>query len=93
MLVKQGYNLYFYKNEKSTIKMDFLVRDADSLIPVEVKAVDGSTVSLNNLIKSDKYKDIKYGIKFGYKNIGFNGQFYTFLCFLGFMLKRYLADK
>lgn len=93
MLVKQGYNLYFYKNEKSTIKMDFFVRDADSLIPVEVKAVDGSTVSLNNLIKSDKYKDIKYGIKFGYKNIGFNGQFYTFPYFLVFMLERYLADK
>ena len=27
MLVKQGYKLYFYKNEKGTIEMDFFVRD------------------------------------------------------------------
>lgn len=93
MLVKQGYKLYFYKNEKGTIEMDFFVRDKDSLIPVEVKANDGATISLNNLIDSEKYKDIKYGIKLGYKNIGFNGKFYTFPYFLTFLLKRYLKEK
>ena len=72
MLVKSGYSLFFYKNDKSTVEMDFFVRDRDSLIPVEVKAIDGSTASLNKLIDSDKYSDIKYGIKFGNKNIGFN---------------------
>ena len=92
MMVKQGYNLYFYKNEKGTIEMDFFVRDKDSLIPVEVKANDGSTISLNNLIDSDKYRDIKYGIKLGYKNIGFNGKFYTFPYFLTFFLKRFLKE-
>lgn len=93
MLVKQGYKLYFYKNEKGTIEMDFFVRDTDSLIPIEVKANDGSTVSLNNLIEGEKYTDIKYGIKLGYKNIGFNGKFYTFPYFLTFLLKKYLRDK
>ena len=93
MLVKQGYKLYFYKNEKGTIEMDFFVRDTDSLIPIEVKANDGSTVSLNNLIECEKYTDIKYGIKLGYKNIGFNGKFYTFPYFLTFLLKKYLRDK
>lgn len=93
MLVKQGYKLYFYKNEKGTIEMDFFIRDKDYLIPVEVKATDGATVSLNKLIESEKYKDIKYGIKLGYKNIGFNGKFYTFPYFLTFLLKRYLKEK
>lgn len=93
MLVKQGYPLYFYKNEKGTLEMDFFVRDENSLIPVEVKAIDGSTISLNNLIKSDKYKDIKYGIKLCNKNIGSNGQFYTFPYFLTFLLKRYLREQ
>ena len=93
MLVKEGYNLYFYKNEKGTIEMDFFVRDKDSLIPVEVKANDNATISLNNLIDSDKYKDIKYGIKLGYKNIGFNGKFYTFPYFLTFLLKKYLKES
>ena len=40
MLAKQGYSLYFYKNEKGTIEMDFFVRDEKTLIPVEVKAID-----------------------------------------------------
>ena len=93
MLVKQGYGLYFYRNEKSTIEMDFFVRDKDSLIPVEVKATDNATVSLNNLIKKDSYSDIKYGIKLADKNIGFNGKFYTFPYFLTFLLKRYLSEE
>ncbi len=58
-----------------------------------VKANDNATVSLNNLIHSDKYKDIKYGIKLCNKNIGFNGKFYTFPYFLTFLLKRYLREK
>ena len=93
MLVKQGYKLYFYKNEKGTIEMDFFIRDKDSLIPIEVKANDNATISLNNLIDSEKYKDIKYGIKLCNKNIGFNGKFYTFPYFLTFLLKRYLKEK
>ena len=93
MLVKEGYHLYFYKNPKGTIEMDFFLRDKDSLIPVEVKANDGSTLSLNKLIDDTKYKDVKYGIKLGYKNIGFNGKFYTFPYFLTFLLKRYLKEK
>lgn len=92
MLVKQGFPLYFYRNEKSTVEMDFFVRDKDSLIPIEVKAVDGATASLNNLIDKDKYGDIKYGIKLGYKNIGFNGKFYTFPYFLAVFIKRFLKD-
>ena len=93
MLAKQGYPLYFYKNDKGTLEMDFFVRDANSLIPVEVKAKDGPTISLNNLIESDKYEDIKYGIKLCNKNIGFNGKIYTFPYFLTFLLKRFLKEK
>ena len=90
MLVKQGYKLYFYKNEKGTIEMDFFIRDKNSLIPVEVKANDNATISLNNLIDSNKFKDIKYGIKLCNKNIGFNEKFYTFPYFLAFFLKKFL---
>lgn len=93
MLVKQGYQLYFYKNEKGTIEMDFFARDTNSLIPIEVKANDEATVSLNNLIDNPTYRDIKYGIKLCNKNIGYNGKFYTFPYFLTFLLKRYLKDK
>ena len=93
MLVKEGYNLYFYKDDSKKIEMDFMVRDKNSLIPIEVKANNNATISLNNLIKSNLYKDIKYGIKLCNKNIGFNGKFYTFPYFLTFLLKRYLKEK
>ena len=63
MLVKEGYDLFFYKYEKGNVEMDFFIRDRNPLIPVEVKANDNSIISLNYLIDSDKYKDIKYGIK------------------------------
>jgi len=94
MLRKSGYEqLYFYKHDNPAVEMDFFVRDADSLIPVEVKAKDGTTASLNNLIKWDSYPEVKYGIKFGYKNIGWNGSFYTFPYFIAFLLKRFLKEK
>ena len=90
MLVKEGYGLYYYKNEKSTLEMDFFVRTASSLVPVEVKATDGASVSLNNLITKENYGDVKFGIKLANKNIGFNGKFYTIPYFCTFMLKRWL---
>lgn len=93
MLKKQGYSLFFYKNAKATVEMDFMIRDIDSLVPVEVKAQDGATISLNNLINKPVYSDIHYGIKLGNKNIGFNKKFYTFPYFLGFFLKRFLAER
>ena len=92
MLVKQGYQLYFYKNESGTVEMDFFVRDSNSLIPVEVKANDSATASLNKLITSDKFADIKYGIKLANKNIGWNGKFFFFFYFLTFLLKRFLSE-
>ena len=93
MLAKQGYDLYFYRDDSKKIEMDFMLRDKNSLIPIEVKANDNATNSLNNLINSNLYKDIKYGIKLCNKNIGFNGKFYTFPYFLTFLLKRYLKEK
>lgn len=92
MLVKQGYRLYYFNGNNPALEMDFFIRDANSLIPIEVKANDGATASLNKLIISDKYPDVKYGIKLGYKNIGFNGRFYTFPYYLTFLLKRFVRE-
>ena len=91
-LVKQGYSLYYYKREDGKLEQDFFVRDTQSLIPVEVKATNGTAKSLATLIDSEKYADIKYGIKFIKGNIGYNGKFYTFPYFCSFLLKRYLSE-
>lgn len=95
MIRKQGYPVYFYKNEKSTVEMDFMLRDSDSIVPIEVKSRDGATASLVAMTKDnkkEKYSDIKYGIKLADKNIGFNGQFYTFPYFTAFLLRRFLGS-
>lgn len=93
MLVKQGYRLFYYHSDRPALEMDFFIRDADSLIPVEVKTNDGATASLNRLLNDDKYNDVKYGIKLGYRNIGFNGKFYIFPYFLTFLLRRFVAES
>lgn len=96
MLVKQGYKLYYYRNDKLSIEMDFFVRSANFLWPIEVKSSNNATTSLNKLTNDTSHKlsnDIKYGIKLCGANIGFNGKFYTFPYFLTFLLKRWLREQ
>lgn len=89
-LAKSGYDLYYYKREDSILEEDFFVRTAENLIPVEVKATNGRSKSLRTLINSERYPDIKYGIKFTGGNIGYSDDIYTFPYFCAFLLKRYL---
>ena len=92
MLRKQGYSLHYYRNEKSTVEIDFMVRDTDSLVPLEVKASDATPRSLVKMTDG-RIPDIHYGVKLCGSNIGFNGKFYTFPYFLTFMLRRFLAER
>ncbi|MCC8161620.1 MAG: AAA family ATPase [Lachnospiraceae bacterium] len=91
-LSKCGYSLYYYKRENSTLEEDFFIRTRKSLIPVEVKATNGTAKSLRSLIKSDSYPDIQRGIKLTSGNLGFEENIYTFPYFCSFLLRRYLAD-
>ena len=93
MLKKSGYNLYFYKNEDGTQEVEFFVRDANNLIPIDVKATDGKVKSIKSFIEDKNIKDINFGIKFAEKNIGFENNIYTFPYFLTFLLKRFLSEK
>lgn len=90
-LVKAGYELYYYKKDSSTLEQDFFVRNKENLIPVEVKATNGTAKSLRTLINSDYYPDIQFGIKFISGNIGLANNIYTFPYFCAFLLKKYLT--
>lgn len=92
-LKKSGYNLFYYKRGDSTLEEDFFVRDTESLIPVEVKSSNNKSKSLQVLIESNKYQDIKFGIKFTNGNIGFANNIYTFPYFCAFLLKKFLSNK
>lgn len=90
-LVKAGYDLYYYKKDNSTLEQDFFVRNKENLIPVEVKATNGTARSLRTLIASNHYPDIQFGIKFISDNIGLSNNIYTFPYFCAFLLKKYLT--
>ena len=93
MLTKAGFDLFFYRDEQNKIEIDFIIRDEQSIIPIEIKASDNASYSLNKLIDEKQYKNVKYGIKLCNKNIGFNGKFYTFPYFMTFLLKRFLNEE
>lgn len=89
MLRQQGYGLYYYRNEKSTLELDFIVRDRISMVPIEVKAGDNTARSLAKATDG-RVPDISYGIKLSNQNIGFNGRYYTLPYFLAIFLRRFL---
>lgn len=89
-LMKNGYNLLYYKREDGTLEIDFFIRSKDNLIPIEVKAKDGRSKSLQTLISYDKYSDVSYGFKFSKNNIGYNNKIYTFPYFCIFLLPRFM---
>ncbi|MBQ9538713.1 MAG: ATP-binding protein [Treponema sp.] len=91
-LSKQGYGLFYYKKENSTLEQDFFVRTRKSLVPLEAKATNGRAKSLSTLIKSDAYPDINTGIKFIHGNIGRANGIITFPWFCAFLLRQYLSD-
>ena len=92
-LVKSGYDLFYYKKENSTLEEDFFVRDHTSLIPVEVKATNNHAKSLATLVRSKRYADIQYGIKFCGGNVGVTDEIYTFPYYCAFLLRRYLKGR
>lgn len=88
-LVKAGYELFYYRKDDSTLEEDFFIRNKDYLIPIEVKSTTGSSKSLKTLIHSDKYADIKFGLKFSKSNLGISDNIFTIPYFCSFLLKRF----
>ena len=76
-LVKAGVPLTYFKRENSTLEMDFFVRSADCLVPVEVKAENNRSKSLRTMIDREIYKDIRWGVKLVNGNVGFENGILT----------------
>ena len=51
MLIKSGYNLNYYKTQNSSMELEFVIEKDGEVVPVEVKAGNSSTASLNNFIE------------------------------------------
>jgi predicted AAA+ superfamily ATPase len=90
-LAKQDYDLYFYRNLTSTIELDFVLRVHNEIVPIEVKAKNGTMKSLRTVL-SDKEFNISHGVKFADANIGYQGGIFTFPYFLSFLLARFFKE-
>lgn len=90
-LVKSGRPLYYWRRDESKLEMDFFLRRGAELIPVEVKGGNAGTHSLNEMIRSDKYPEITWGIKLADANIGFSDNKLTLPWFCSFLLDRFLV--
>ena len=89
-LAKQGFGLYYYKKESSTLEEDFFVRTREFLVPLEVKARGGRSKTLRTLVGSDAYPDIRFGIKLHAGNVGCEGHVLSAPHFVVFLLRRLL---
>lgn len=67
-LLKRGYKLYYYKTQNSSMEIEFVIEKNGEVIPIEVKAGNDSTLSLNSFI--NKYHP-KVSYKFVNGNVGF----------------------
>ena len=92
-LMKSGWKLIYYKREDSTLEEDFFIRDSGSLIPVEVKSGSAKAKSIRTLVESERYPDIKWGIKLVHGNVGFANGILTLPYWTAFLLKRFLQHE
>ena len=92
-IVKSGGELCYYRREDSILEQDFFLRKTDNLVPVEVKSENGRAKSLRTLIESEKYPDIRFGVKLINGNIGFSNNVYSLPYYCIFLLKEFLKNK
>ena len=91
-LIKQGVPLYYFKRADSTLELDFLIRCKNNIIPIEVKATNGNSKSLKEVLTNPKYDKVNFAIKLARSNIGYSNGIFTIPIFYSFMLKEFI-DK
>lgn len=83
MLVKRGFSLNYFKNDRNTQEIEFLFVKDGQVIPVEVKSKNGATLSLNTFIA-------EYNPPFAYKlisgNLGVNNTKITLPLYMAIFL-------
>lgn len=92
-LTKCGCRLYYWRRADSSLEEDFFVRDAESLVPLEVKGGNNRSKSLRELVDSPRYPDVKWGIKLADANIGFADNILTMPWFCAFLVPRMLGSQ
>ena len=69
ILVRNGIPVRYYRNDDAEV--EFLVETAEGVVPVEVKAQTGRTLSLDKVLRESS---VPYGYKLAGVNIGVSGK-------------------
>ena len=70
-LVRRGYALRYLQDRRIPMEVEFLLEKDGKVVPLEVKASNASTASLNRLLERE---DIEFGYKFTGGNVGVAGK-------------------
>ena len=71
MLERKGLPLFYFKTEDGTREIEFVLERDSGIVPIEVKASNGTTISLNEMLERS---DVPYGYKFVDGNVGVSGK-------------------
>ena len=71
VLVRRGIPLYYFKGEDGAREIEFAIERDGGIVPIEVKASNGATVSLNEALENPQ---VPYGYKFIDGNVGVSGK-------------------
>ena len=71
MLERKGVPLFYFKNMDGSREIEFVVERDGGIVPIEVKASNGATISLNEMLERS---NVPYGYKFIDGNVGVVGK-------------------
>ena len=83
---KNNINLYYY-NKNSETEIDFVSKVNNELTLIEVKANNGDTKSLKDILSKKDVYNIDNAIKLIHGNIGYSNGIYSMPHYLSFLLK------
>ena len=83
ILQRKGYRLRYYKTLDGSREVEFVIEKDGGIVPIEVKATNGTTVSLNETLKM---RGVVYGYKFVEGNVGISGNKITLPHFMAMFI-------
>ena len=84
ILERNGFPLHYHSRDGGRLEMEFLVEAAEGVVPVEVKAKTGATLSLDKLLADPS---IPYGYKLTGGNVGVVGRKITLPHYMAMFLR------
>ena len=70
-LERRGFPVRYFKTEQGDSEVEFVIENTDGVVPVEVKAGNGATASLDRALRRPA---VPYGYKFTAGNVGVAGK-------------------